>query len=130
MKLFRKRWILIVSLIIIVLILLGKILSNTTEIAAHNLKGASGNIVYISEDGHKEAVYDSKGQLVTDPTNMGSYNYYYYKEHPFRHFFFDTAPWILWGNSEADTSTVGERIAAFSKDFSAGVRITFMMENN
>ncbi|MDP4145460.1 MAG: hypothetical protein Q8936_13405 [Bacillota bacterium] len=118
----------IILVLALVLGLIGKILSNTMEIASHNLKGASGNTVYISEDGHKEAVYDVNGNLVTDPINMGSYNNYYYKEYPYRHFFFDTVPWIFWGNAKNDNSTVKERIVGFNMDFNRGVRITFKLE--
>jgi hypothetical protein len=124
----RKPWVIGAIVLILVWGLLGKILSNTLEIESHNLNGVTGNTLYLSEDGHKEAVYDLHGNLVTDPINEGSYNYYHYKDYPYRHFFFDILPWIFWGNAETDTSTVQDRIVAFSKDFARGIRITFKTE--
>ena len=103
-----------------------EVLSNTPEVASHNLLGSKDNVVYISPDGHKEAVYNGKtGELVTDPTNMGSYNYYDYRKAPMSHFIFDTLPWILWGNSPEDTSLMSQRIFAFIEDFKYGISLTF-----
>lgn len=30
---------------------------------------------YVSPDGHKEAIYDKNGNLVTDPRDIGTYNF-------------------------------------------------------
>jgi hypothetical protein len=50
------------------------ILQNTTEVRIHQQNGAKDNQIYISPDGHKEAVYDKNGKLVKDGINDGSYN--------------------------------------------------------
>ena len=41
-------------------------LASAREVAAHRLRGADGNTVYLHPDGHREAVYDAAGDLVRD----------------------------------------------------------------
>jgi len=124
-----KKWIKIllgiVVLVVIVLVILQRILRFTPESASHNLRNDFSNEVYVSEDGHKEAVYDKNGLLVEDPINMGSYNYYPRREQPLRHFIYDVWPWIKWGNSEDDPTTVKERRKAFLLDFRYGASQAF-----
>ena len=48
------------------------ILSNTYETHQHNI-GTNDNVVYLHQDGHQEAVYNSSGNLVADSVNEGSY---------------------------------------------------------
>jgi len=65
--------------------------------SAHNMK-------FISTDGRFEAVYNTEtGQIVTDPINMGTYNFapgsmipwQYYQHHKY-----DKVPWKKWGNTD------------------------------
>jgi len=69
-----------------------------------------GNRKYVSKDGgHLEAVYDQDGNLVTDPTNLGTYNF----EGPdnvWGHFHEDVLPYWLYGNSEEDKTPLKNRI--------------------
>jgi len=65
------------------------------------------NVKYLSPDGHDEAVYDSEGNLVTDPANLGTYNY---GTDDFSHFFRDVLPYWIYGNSEDDPTPVLDRI--------------------
>ena len=126
-KRLRKNVKILISISITVFILwafIGEILSNTPEIAQHNMNGAEGNVVYYNKDG-KEAVFDKNDKLVTDPENQGSFNYYIYTEEPYKHFIYDTLPWIKWGNTADDQTTKADRIKAFLSDFRTGIKITF-----
>lgn len=125
MKESQKPFMMFIS-ITVVLSALGFIfhqaLQHTQEYHSHNLNGASGNQVFISTDGHKEAVYDRHGNLVTDDANRGSYNYYHPYQQPIRHFFADILSWIILGNTKQDPTTFRERSAAWLKDFWIGMR--------
>lgn len=64
---------------------------------------AAYNVKFISSNGRFEVVYNVEtGQMVTDPVNMGSYNYApgsiipweYYQHHQY-----DKVPWKNWGNT-------------------------------
>ena len=54
-----------------------------------------GNVKFLSPDRHQEAIYDKNGKLVTDPVNMGTYNY---GTNPWDHFWQDMVPYYRWGN--------------------------------
>jgi len=70
------------------------------------------NEKYLSPDGHQEAVYDGQGNLVTDPSNMGTYNY----SPPegivgnVGHLFEDVIPYWIWGNSPNDPTSARQRV--------------------
>ena len=96
-------------------------LANAREVAAHRLRGADGNSVYLHPDGHREAVYDAAGELVRDGINDESYNYFHPSGDSLRHFTFDALPWLAFGNSPDDPTTPGERAGAFAADLAAGV---------
>jgi len=72
--------------------------------------GNEGNVKYLSQDGRREGVYSSTGKLVTDPRNMGTYNYYDYRANLLGHFLYDMLPYIKYGNNKNDNTTVIERI--------------------
>ena len=57
-----------------------------------------------------EAIYNAKGQLVTAPEDIGTYNYNPSGESILGHYVKDVKPWIRWGNSEDDTTTPFERM--------------------
>lgn len=101
------------------------ILSNTYEINQHNI-WTSWNRVFVSKDGHNEVTYDSNWKVVSDYTNMWSYNFKHYKNEPFGHFMYDTLPWLMWWNNENDRSNIIQRLTAFLKDFWLGIYYTII----
>ncbi|WP_449536388.1 hypothetical protein [Ferdinandcohnia sp. Marseille-Q9671] len=64
---------------------------------------AAYNVKFISSNGRFEAVYHTEsGQLVTDPVNMGTYNFAPGSIHPwkyYQHHTYDKVPWKKWGNT-------------------------------
>lgn len=72
----------------------------------YNYEGVNAalNVKFISADGRFEAVYNTETEeIVTDPVNMGTYNYAPGSMNPkkyYKHYFFDLVPWKKWGNVE------------------------------
>ena len=97
------------------------VLSETAEVFVHRQRGAEKNQIFVSTDGHREAVYGADGKLVTDGINDGTYNYFPRQSDPMRHFFYDMHPWIIWGFSAKDPTTIKERIFAYVSDLESGV---------
>lgn len=68
-----------------------------------DLNGAL-NVKFISDDGRFEAVYNTEtGEIVTDPANMGTYNYApgaFDLLKFINHTIYDKEPWKRWGNVE------------------------------
>lgn len=64
---------------------------------------AAYNVKFISSNGRFEVVYHAEtGQLVTDPVNMGTYNYAPGSIYPwkyYQHDKYDKVPWKKWGNT-------------------------------
>jgi RHS repeat-associated protein len=56
------------------------------------------NTKFISRDGHREAVYDGRGALITSGPNIGTYNYFNPTTDPARHYTYDVQPYLRWGN--------------------------------
>ena len=78
----------------------------------HNI-GTSGNVKYVSPDGKREAIYDLNENLVTDPTNMGTYNYANPIDNIIGHIFYDVFPYFYYGNGPGDTTNyIIQRILA------------------
>ncbi len=98
-------------------------LSCTSETRIHQMRGATGNKVYLHQDGHREAVFDAQGKRVQDGINDGSYNYAHPVEEPLKHFNRDILPWILWGASPSDPTTVEERLEAYSRSLGGGLGV-------
>ena len=71
------------------------------------------NKKYVSEDGKYEVIYNSKGERVDDPRDIGTYNFASPDTDPIGHFFKDVYPWIKYGNSENDTTSATERFFSF-----------------
>jgi len=67
------------------------------------------NKKYVSPDGRYEAIYDEDNHLVTDPRDVGTYNYAS-PDDIIGHLFLDIVPWILWGNSPEDSTDRLERL--------------------
>lgn len=89
------------------------------EAYCHNMGfGVYGNKDYRGEDisEGKQAIYDSSGQLVTTAEDMGTYDF----QPPsglsdyINHYTVDVLPWIRWGNAPQDSTTMGQRQAAFN----------------
>lgn len=96
-------------------------LAHTTETRIHQLRGATENKLFVHEDGQREAVYDGKGNLVQDGINDGSYNFAHPVRDPANHFKMDILPWIFWGNSETDPTSIDERLIAYSEALGGGL---------
>lgn len=68
---------------------------------------AAYHVKFLSADGRFEVVYHTEtGDLVTNPVNMGTYNYAPGSFHPwkyYQHHKFDKVPWKKWGNTDEIT---------------------------
>lgn len=69
------------------------------------------NIKYVSPDGHREVIYDSEGNIVLDPRDIGTYNFcpsdeLWYSKASIGHFFADILPWFLFGNDDDDPGPI------------------------
>ena len=71
------------------------------------MRGEEDNQVYTKDTG-EEAVFDGKGNRVTNEWNKGSFNYGSYDE-PIDKFALDIWPWLILGNSRKDPTTFDER---------------------
>ena len=70
----------------------------------------SKNVKIVSLDGKKEDIYNIETKKrITDSVNLGTDNFSNPKSF-IGHFFNDMVPYYLWGNSESDPTTIGERI--------------------
>lgn len=97
--------------------------------ALHKFDQQSGNVKWVSRDGHQEFVVRetvSGYEILRDTAdaakaahskNLGTYNFILFKDDgslaEYAHFALDVMPWLLHGNTENDTTTVVERGAAF-----------------
>ncbi len=65
---------------------------------------AKDNVKYMTKDRKKEAIINFSDalepQIVTDPFNLGTYNF---GTDYIEHFFWDVLPYWFWGNSEVDS---------------------------
>jgi len=107
------------------------LLANTEELRVHQFNGTYDNEVYVKQEmvngGYTEMVVkferdadgnkiDGTGKLVRDCENMGSFNYKHPKREPLGHFAQDMLPWIKWGNCREDSTTLKQRISAYTAD--------------
>ena len=90
----------------------GGIIMSAVESAFHG----EGNIKSISENGKHELVKDPSRKIkldeITDPEHMGTYNYFHPKGNLFEkagHVLVDVGPWVVFGNSPNDLSTIYSR---------------------
>lgn len=69
-----------------------------------NYGGINGalNVKFLSADGRFEAIYNTvTGKIVTDPANIGTYNYAPGSVNPIEFYIhdkYDKKPWKKWGN--------------------------------
>ncbi|MFH0838443.1 MAG: RHS repeat-associated core domain-containing protein [Patescibacteria group bacterium] len=79
------------------------------ESTTHNLAGAKNNIdirgMGINEG--KQAIYDTKGNLVTSAENQGTFDFG--TPGTEAHYNFDILPWVMWGNTPNDMTSSQER---------------------
>lgn len=78
------------------------------------------NSKWISPDGHREVVFTGKGEnqhITTDPRDQGTYNFFDPKKHPIGHATLDVLPYMLWGNSADDSTTLYSRTSESIKNF-------------
>lgn len=73
------------------------------------------NKKYVSPDGMCEVIYDVNGQIVTDPRDVGTYNFISPNENGWGHGVQDVLPWILYGNSPDDTTNPWQRLLSLGK---------------
>jgi len=88
-----------------------KIVANAHQFTS---EGKHDNVKYVDPSGKFEAVYDKLGKLVTDPLDMGSYNFSPSETSKRAHVRDDVIPWILYGNSPDDKSTKKQRALALT----------------
>ena len=121
-KMNKKTIVILVTITIVSVIglLIYRTLAYTPELAIHQMRGEVTNVVYISPDGHDEAVYDKNGNLVINLYNKGSYNYCHPVKEPICHFSKDIIPWLKWGNDREDPTNFSERLSAYSIDLKYG----------
>lgn len=84
------------------------------------------NSKWVSPSGHREVVFTGKGEnqhITTDPRDMGTYNIFDPKKHPFGHATFDVMPYILLGNSMSDNTTMYDRVVDSVKNYMANKSI-------
>jgi hypothetical protein len=74
-------------------------------------EGNEGNEKFMSKDRAREAVYNVNGELVTDPTNAGTYNY---GTNPVTHTIFDVAPYLAFGNGDGDRTSFRRRVTTLA----------------
>lgn len=124
-KSFIIIFISVIIFIILFFILNFFILKNTSEYYQHNMLGDTDNIVFLHPNGHEEIVVNEEGIPIVDGMNSASYNFCHPIKDPICHFTKDTYPWIKWGNSENDPTTIKQRRQAFFKDYLNGVKTLF-----
>ncbi|MBO7583050.1 MAG: hypothetical protein J6T20_04605 [Treponema sp.] len=107
--------------------ILNLILRNTYEISIHRMRGEDENEVYTNDDG-REFVYDKDGKLVTNAWNQGSYNYAPYSK-PVDKFLLDILPWIVWGNTRDDPTSMRERLYYYSMDLFYSVQYYIFLDD-
>jgi len=64
------------------------------------------NTKYVSPDGHREVIFDYKGNMVTNPLDIGTYNLCPSEQSYLGHFAVDILPWIVFGNDDDDPGPI------------------------
>ena len=65
---------------------------------------------------HQQMIVAPNGMIVNTPENMGTYDFVPPGGiNKFIHGVVDVIPWIMWGNSEKDSTSVGERLLSTGK---------------
>jgi hypothetical protein len=72
----------------------------------------SGNVKFVSPDGSSEVIFDSSGGIVSDPVNMGTYNFSSPSDF-IGHTIDDVLPYMLLGNTFDDPTSFIDRTLIF-----------------
>ena len=89
--------------------------SNEDKLHQNNKKNGERNRKYVINEGwfSQEVVFYSDGTVNNTPEDMGTFNVYY-GDNEFLNFvvhgLFDVLPYVLWGNSEDDTTMIWDRL--------------------
>ena len=85
--------------------------------ACHQFTAKNGPNVKVCWPDGKEGIYDSVGNKVIDPRDIGTYNYFVPNSMKgvIGHAFKDVLPWVFFGNSDEDTSWMYQRIILLFK---------------
>lgn len=104
--------------------LICKWMLHTSEAPLHQLNGQE-TVVYVSKDGHLEAVYDAKSRkLLKNEINEGTYNYFSRKQSPLKHTAYDIMPWLYFGPPKK--TTLEQRANAYAVALEAGLMASSM----
>jgi len=82
----------------------------------HQYTATNGpNVKYVSPDGHREVIYNSAGDIVLDPRDIGTYNFcpsdeFWYSNASIGHLVHDIIPWLIFGNSDDDPGPIANEI--------------------
>ena len=96
----------------------------------HRNKGQIMNVKYYHPQTGQEVVFDYQRKVVTDPANIGTFNY---GTNPVSvsHFWQDMLPYYLWGNSPFDQTPWEDRIFGPEKDMMRDTRgLSFFISEN
>lgn len=75
------------------------------------------NQKWVSPDGRYEVIFDPEGTKVIDADeDRGTYNFGDPSKDRMGHFVLDVIPWLIYGNSAADSTTFAQRRDAFLRD--------------
>ena len=75
----------------------------------------NSNVKYVSPDGHREVIYNSKNEIVLDARDSGTYNFcpsdeFWYSNASIGHLFHEIIPWVIFGNSDDDPGPIINQI--------------------
>ena len=99
---------------------------SSKEDAMHQFKTHDGvrNSKWISPDGHREVVFTGKGanqHITKDPIDAGTYNFYDPQKHPIGHTLVDALPYVFWGNTANDPTTMYGRLSTSFEKLMEGI---------
>ena len=90
------------------------LLSENDDKFHQNNQKKDRNRKYVSPDGHHEAVYYDDGEINRTPEDEGTYNVFSSEgnivERYLGHGLLDVVPYMIWGNSLSDSTTIIDRV--------------------
>ena len=92
------------------------LLLNTRENHSHRLNGEVGNEYFIRKQDGAEAVFNIRGDVVTDCSNRGTPNKANPAQRPLAHFSLDVWPWMNTGNCNNAATSPQQRVDGYIKD--------------
>ena len=81
---------------------------NSISAACHQFTAKDGSNTKVCWPNGKEGIYDSDGNLVTNPKDIGTYNYSVPIDtwSSVKHGVLDVAPWVIFGNNDNDPGPI------------------------